>query len=265
MNFDRNNSPIGFFDSGVGGLSVYSVFKKILPNENTIYFGDLKNMPYGSKSKGELLSFARNILDFFNDQNVKAVVIACNTSSATVYDIVKNEYSFKIYPIVQSCAQILSGFHNSSYGVFATTATINSGIYKKEIQTYNSQIKVYEMACPNWTNFVENGLTQTNECRNDINQKMAEMKKFNPDKIILGCTHYPYLLPILKEYDAVDKFIDPAEIFVNYIASDLEKRGLLNNSATSGYEQFYVSANRESFVQNSKLFYPLNELPTLYQ
>lgn len=261
----NNNSPIGFFDSGVGGLSVYSVFKKILPNENTIYFGDLKNMPYGNKSKNELLGFARKILDFFKEQNVKAVVIACNTSSATVYDIIKDEYDFKIYPIVQSCAKVLSGLHNSSYGVFATSATINSGIYKKEIQIYKPEIKVYEMACPNWTNYVENGLTQTEECKADIKQKMSEMQKFNPDEIILGCTHYPYLLPILKEYAPIDKFIDPAEIFVNYIKSDLEEKNLLNISPASGYEKFYVSANRENFVRNAKLFYSLHELPILYQ
>ena len=96
-----NNSPIGFFDSGVGGLSVYARFREVLPNENTIYFGDLKNLPYGNKTQDELVNFARKILDFFQSKNVKAVIIACNTSSALAYDIIKNEYDFKIYPIIQ--------------------------------------------------------------------------------------------------------------------------------------------------------------------
>ena len=95
-------SPIGFFDSGVGGLSVYARFREILPNENTIYFGDTKNLPYGNKSKEELVSFARNILDFFESKRVKAVVIACNTSSALAYDSIKDDYEFKIYPIIHS-------------------------------------------------------------------------------------------------------------------------------------------------------------------
>ena len=93
--FDKN-SPIGFFDSGVGGLSVYSRFKKLLPNENTLYFGDLAHLPYGNKSKEELISYAREILKFFKSKNVKAVVIACNTSSAQAYETVKNEFDFKI-------------------------------------------------------------------------------------------------------------------------------------------------------------------------
>ena len=104
----KNNAPIGFFDSGVGGLSVYARFREILPNENTIYFGDLKNLPYGNKSQTELISFARNILDFFKTKGVKAVIIACNTSSALAYDAIKNDYDFKIYPIIQSCSKVIA-------------------------------------------------------------------------------------------------------------------------------------------------------------
>ena len=85
-----NNSPIGFFDSGVGGLSVYARFREALPNENTIYYGDLKNLPYGNKTQEELIGFARKILDFFESKNVKAVIIACNTSSALAYEAIKN-------------------------------------------------------------------------------------------------------------------------------------------------------------------------------
>ena len=98
------NSPIGFFDSGVGGLSVFARFKNVLPYENTIYFGDLKNLPYGNKSKDELVVITKNILDFFKTKNVKAVVIACNTSSALAYEQIKDCYDFEIFPIIQSCA-----------------------------------------------------------------------------------------------------------------------------------------------------------------
>ena len=93
----EKTSPIGFFDSGVGGLSVLAKFRAVLENENILYFGDLKNLPYGNKSKTELVSFAQNILDFFESKNVKAVVIACNTSSALAYESIKNKYNFKIY------------------------------------------------------------------------------------------------------------------------------------------------------------------------
>ena len=258
------NLPIGFFDSGVGGLSVYSRFKKILPFEETIYFGDLKNMPYGSKTKDELLGFARRILNFFKSKDVKAVVIACNTSSATVYDIIKNEYDFKIYPIIQSSAEVIADMNIKKVGVFATPATINSGAYKRELQKYNPDIDVVEIACPNWTSFVENGKTNSAECFEDIKNLMQKMKEAEPEKIILGCTHYPFLLPVLSNFAPENMFIDPAEIFVEFIAKDLKTTGLLNDSKTNVNEQFFVSANPKDFVNNAKLFYEVKALPVIF-
>lgn len=257
-------APIGFFDSGVGGLSVYSRFKKILPCENTIYFGDLKNMPYGNKSKEELLGFARKILNFFKSKKVKAVVIACNTSSATVYEDIKDDYEFKIYPIIQSCAKVISQTDMKTTGVFATSATINSGAYKREIQKYNQNIQVVEVACPNWTSYVESGQIESTECMKDIAGKMKNMLLNSPDKIILGCTHYPYLLKILTKYAPEDMFIDPAEIFVEYVKEDLRKFNLLNTDSKPGAEEFYVSANPKEFVENAKLFYDVKNLPAIF-
>ena len=258
------NLPLGFFDSGVGGLSVYARFKKLLPSENTLYFGDLKNMPYGNKSKNELLGFARKILDFFESKRVKAVVIACNTSSATVYEDIKKEYDFKIYPIIQSCAEVIAGMDIKSAGVFATSATINSGAYKREIQKYNRKIQVFEMACPNWTSYVEQGQINSAECLEDIAGKMKEMLSNNPDKIILGCTHYPYLLKGLSKFAPEGMFTDPAKIFVEYIKKDLSDSNLLNPAKNNGTEEFYVSANPNDFVKNAKLFYDVKNLPVIF-
>lgn len=250
------NSPIGFFDSGVGGLSVYARFRKIMPCENTIYFGDLKNLPYGNKSQTELIGFAREILDFFKLKGIKAVVIACNTSSALAYDYVKDDYDFKIYPIIQSCAKVISELNLNRIGVFATVGTVNAGAYKREIIKYNSQIQVKEIACPNWVSIVEGHFNSVDE---DIKIHIDEMLKFNPDKIILGCTHYPYLLNKLIKYVPKDLFIDPAEIFVDYIKNDIVK----NNLKRIGTEEFFVSANPKSFVENAKLFYDVKHMPLL--
>lgn len=259
----NKNSSIGFFDSGVGGLSVYSLFKKSLPSENTLYFGDLKNMPYGNKSKDELLVFARRIVDFFKTQNVKAVVIACNTSSATVYDIIKNEYDFKIYPIIQSSAEVISKMNVKKIGVFATIATINSGAYKREIQKHNSDIEVIEHACPNWTSFVENGQINSPECLEDLKAHYEKISDSKPDKIILGCTHYPFLLPVLTKFADKETFIDPAKIFVDFIHEDLRKSNLLRISSEKGTEKFFVSTNPDDFVTNAKLFYEVKERPSI--
>ena len=129
-----NNSPIGVFDSGVGGLSVFSELNKLLQNEDFIYFGDTANLPYGNKTKEELVDITKNIFDYFKSRNVKAVVMACNTTSAVTYDILKNEYDFKIYPIVQNVSESIAAENHTKIGVFATKATVNSHAYKREIQ-----------------------------------------------------------------------------------------------------------------------------------
>ena len=247
-------SPIGFFDSGVGGLSVYAKFRQLLPLENTIYFGDLKNLPYGNKSQEELIGYTRSILDFFKKKDVKAVVIACNTSSALAYNAVKDDYDFEIFPIIQSCSKVISEMDIKRIGVFATTATVNSGAYKREINKYNPNIEVYEIACPRWVSIVEGFYDNGGD---DIKERLKEMSEFNPDKIILGCTHYPYLLKELSAIASKDLFIDPAEIFVNFIKDQI----IQNNSQKFGYEKFYVSANPERFIENAKLFYEVKELP----
>lgn len=258
-----NNRPVGFFDSGVGGLSVYARFKHLLPVENTLYYGDLAHMPYGDKTKEELVSYARTILDFYKLKGVKAVVIACNTSSAQAYDIIKEEYGFKIYPIIQSCAKVIACMKVNRIGVFATQATVNSGAYKKELMKYNSVLEVCELACPDWVPIVESGNYDNPESIAAVEMHVEEMLKFAPDKIILGCTHYPYLMSLLTKFAPKELFIDPAKIFVEYIKNDFESLGLLNNSQTAGYEKMFVSANPESFTEHSKIFYELHKTPEL--
>ena len=252
----KNNAPVGFFDSGVGGLSVYSRFRDLLPYENTIYYGDLKNLPYGNKTKEELIGFATNILNFFKTKNVKAVVIACNTSSALAYEAIKDKYDFKIYPIIQSCANIIGKRGYKRVGVFATVATVNSNAYKKELNKISPSMQINEIACPNWVPIVEGVLKNGDS---DIKTHLEEMEQFNPEKIILGCTHYPYLLEKILKFAPQNNFIDPAEIFVDYIKSDLEK----NNTCITGNEEFYVSANPEAFIKNAKLFYEVKTRPQI--
>lgn len=255
------NSPIGFFDSGVGGLSVYSKFKKVLPSENTLYFGDLAHLPYGNKTQEELVSYARGILNFYKQKGVKAVVIACNTSSAQAYDIVKNEFDFKIYPIIQSCAKVIANLDVNRLGVFATSATVNSGVYTRELKKHNPMLEVKEIACPNWVDIVENGKYKDALAQADIKSHINDMMEFNPEKIILGCTHYPYLLPILRELEPNVEFIDPAEIFVNYIKENM--KNLLNESKIPGLEEIFVSANPESFIEHSTIFYSIKNSPVI--
>lgn len=253
-----NNSPIGIFDSGVGGLSVFSELIKILPDENYIYFGDTKNLPYGTKTKEQLVSFCTDIFDFFKKQGVKAVVMACNTTSAVVYDTLKDKYDFRIFPVVQTVAKQIATGNYKNIGVFATNATINSHAYKTNLQKYNPNINVFEIACPEWVSIVEQAIENTPESIDNIKFHLDEMLKNNVDEIILGCTHYPYLLDVLAKFAPRDMFINPAKYFVRYIKEDLQKADLLNIKRDF-HPQFIVSSNPNQFIKAAKLFYDVKE------
>lgn len=258
-----SNSPIGFFDSGVGGLTVLNKVKQILPNENFVYYGDTLHMPYGDKSKEQLLEYSKDILDFFEHKGCKAVVMACNTTSSTIYNDIKNGYEFKLYPIVQSVAKILAHLPVERLGIFATRATIESGAYQNEIHKYNSQMKVFGQYCPKWVHIVENSTKNTPESRQTIKVDLLKMLENNPDKIVLGCTHYPFLIDVLSEFAPSDLFIDPAIDFAKYIKQDLQNSDLLNYSNLQNKEEFYVSANPEQFKISAQMFYELKSKPEL--
>lgn len=261
MTENKQNKPIGVYDSGVGGLTVFKELVDLLPSEKFIYFGDIKNLPYGEKSKEELIKIGKNIFDFFALKNVKAVVMACNTTSALLYDKVKNEYPFKIYPVIQTVAKDLANNSLNSLGVLATPATINSHAYKNQIMNYNPQITVFEQACPDWVKIVENkdfSFQNIEIIKNDLEKMLMN----NPQKIVLGCTHYPYLIDILSEFAPKEMFINPAKKFAQLIMEDLKTNNLCIKNGTF-QEEFYVSKNPQQFVEAAKMFYEIKTPPVL--
>lgn len=253
---------MAFFDSGVGGLTVFEKVKKILPDENTLYFGDTKNMPYGEKTEEQLIEYADKIFKFFETQNAKAVIMACNTTSAITYEKLKDNYNFKVYPIIQSvCSTIAKQNDIKKLGVIATPATINSHAYSKEIAKYNSNMKVFELAAPNWVRIVEEHRINQPQSILQVQKILEVIEGFAPDKIVLACTHYPYLMSVLKKFMSEDKFIDPAVYFAENIKNDLAEKNMLSDKFE--YEKFYVSSNPENFKIASELFYKLKSLPQL--
>ncbi len=260
-NIDKN-APIAFFDSGVGGLTVLNKVKKILPNESFIYYGDTLHMPYGEKTKEQLLEYSDKIFKFFESKGCKAVVMACNTTSSVIYDSVKDKYNLIVFPIVQSVAKILSQLPINKLGIFATRATISSMAYQNEIAKYNSNMKVYGQHCPDWVHIVEENTMDLANSREIIKNDFEKMMKNSPDKIVLGCTHYPFLLGVLSELANKDLFIDPAIPFADYIKDTLAQNNLLCDSKHR-FEEFYVSSNPDNFKNSSCMFYELTELPKL--
>ena len=234
-----------------------SEFRRILPDEDCIYFGDTLHMPYGEKSKEQLLKFSKKAFSFFESRGVKAVVMACNTTSATVYDVLKNDYPFKLYPIIQSVTEILANLNIKKIGVFATPATINSHAYKNGINAVNKNMSVIEIPAPEWVKIVENGTAKSDFAQQEIRIRMENMMKHSPEKIVLGCTHFPFLISELEKYAPATMFINPAKSFAEYIKRDLEKLKALHDRQIRGSEEFFVSSEPKKFVQTAQLFYPV--------
>lgn len=189
-----DNRPIGVFDSGLGGLTVLKEIMKLLPNENLVYFGDSGRAPYGTKSKERVVKYTFQNIRFLLSQNIKMLVIACNTASAYSYEQVKDSFNIPVVEVVQpGSITVVRETKSKKVGVIATPATIGSAVYEKAIKNIDDSIKIISKACPLFVPLVEEGWWE-----NDIALKVAEeylssIKGENIDTLVMGCTHYPLL------------------------------------------------------------------------
>ncbi len=254
-----NDRPIGVFDSGVGGLTVLKRFAEELPNENYIYFGDTARIPYGEKTRAQLFDIVVEILDWFKYKNIKAVIMACNTSSAVVLEEIKNNYDFPIFGLIQPTAEYIAYSDIKKVGVIATTATVNSKAYSKAINKFSSDIEVIETACPGLVEIVENNKIQTYEAKDLVIRYIMPFIEEKVEKIILGCTHYPYLSEIINSITVRDDLlVDPGEHLTLKVAEDLIALDLLNSSSIplqKGKKEFFVSSSTEMFSKVGRNFY----------
>ena len=254
---EQDTNIIGLLDSGVGGLSVLSKFCELMPNENYIFFGDTKNVPYGTKTKDEIFSYTKNILEFFISKKVKTAVFACNTTSAVAYDDLKNYFKdkIKIFPLIQTVAKdaVLDLKENDTVAILATKATVNSKKYDEELKKYNPKINVLGIDCTGFVEIVENRLYEDSKSIELIKSKLEIAKNANAKKIILGCTHYPYLINIFKDILDVQYF-NPALSLVQNVKNEIGKS---NNK--KGNIEFFVSKNPQEFILSAKAFFDVKE------
>ncbi|MCI8522889.1 MAG: glutamate racemase [Lachnospiraceae bacterium] len=189
-----HNSPIGVFDSGVGGLTVAREIMRQLPNERIVYFGDTARVPYGSKSKETVMKYSRQIVNFLKTQQVKAIVVACNTASAYALDELEQEVDIPIIGVVRPGARAaIEATKNGKIGVIATEATINSGIYNRYIEKNDKSVKIIGKACPLFVPLVEEGLWEDPVTDEIARRYLTELIDSDIDTLILGCTHYPMI------------------------------------------------------------------------
>jgi glutamate racemase len=249
----ENKNPIGIFDSGVGGLSVLGEVKKLLPNESFIYFGDNANVPYGEKTKEQLVAFSRNILNYFKSQNVKMVLMACNTSSAVTRDIVKDEYEFPVLGLIDPTAKFVASQKAQNIGIIATSATIKSNAYKDKILKFAPDKNIFQMACPGLVELVEQEKVHTEEAKKLVKKYILPLLEKDVQKIVLGCTHYPFLSEIITEIVGSDILINPAEYLAKEAYATLaDGVGFVNSTDMV----FYTSKDPDDFVKVGQKLYP---------
>ncbi|MDR0723880.1 MAG: glutamate racemase [Endomicrobium sp.] len=251
-----NNSPIGIFDSGFGGLTVMSAIHKALPCENLIYFGDTAHVPYGSKSQNAVIKFSNEIASFLVKQQVKLIVIACNTATAFALPVLQKKFNVPIIGVIKPGAKAaVLASKNKKIGVIGTEGTINSKSYIKEINKL-AKIKVYQQACPLFVPIVEEGLTNCNFINEIVQKYVQPLLNKKVDTLVLGCTHYPLLKEIIKKNIKEDIIlIDSAQIISQEVKNLLEENNLLANKNNKPNLKFYVSDNPLKFKKIGSRFF----------
>ncbi len=250
------NRSIGVFDSGVGGLTVVKELMRLLPNENIVYFGDTARVPYGIKSKETIIKFSLENILFLLKQDVKTIVIACNTSSSAALPILKRHFKIPIIGVIGPGAkEAIYATRNNRIGVIATKATINSHAYEHEIKRLNPNIKVFNQACPLLVPLAEEGWAHRKETYDIANFYLAPFKKAGIDTLILGCTHYPLLKDVFRKVlgDSV-RLIDSALQVAYETKEILATEGLLSSKKGQSKYLFYVSDELQQFKKVAKNF-----------
>ncbi|MFH0772662.1 MAG: glutamate racemase [Candidatus Omnitrophota bacterium] len=250
------NSPIGVFDSGVGGLTVVRELVRELPNEDIVYFGDTARVPYGAKSASTIKKFSIENVLFLLKFNVKMIITACNTSSAICLPFLSRYFNVPILGVIKPGAKAAVGStRNGRIGIIGTYATIASGAYEAEIKSISPSAKVYSKSCPLFVPLAEEGWANDGVADIIADRYLAPLKKRGIDALILGCTHYPLLRMAIKNVmgDGVN-LVDSAEETAREAGSLLEERALRSSSGKKSVCRFYVSDAPEKFKLVAKKF-----------
>jgi glutamate racemase len=245
------SSPIGMFDSGVGGLTVFEKTAKLLPRESIIYLADTARVPYGGRSNSEILKINKEILDLMVGYGVKLIVIACGTSSAIAYPILKDKYKVPMVGMIEGGAKLAAAAtKNKKIGVIATVGTINSFAYQNAIKALNKEAEVFGAACPLLVPLIEGGFASSKETENVLKEYLRPLILAKIDTLVLGCTHYPHLIKTIRGIlGPVVTLIDPADEAAKTARDILTKGKMTNTSNLPPKHRFIVTGSASSFKE----------------
>ena len=259
MKIDRD-APVGVFDSGVGGLTVAREIMRNLPSEKIVYFGDTARVPSGSKSKETVIRYSRQIIRFLQEQQVKAIVVACNTASAFALDTVRDEFDIPIIGVIESGAKVAAArTRNKRVGIIGTVGTVGSGIHAQYLKKLDPGITVFGKACPLFVPLVEEGWLHDPVTVEVASRYLKELQDKDVDTLILGCTHYPLIRSTIRQVMGEEVcLVNPAYETALELGKLLEEQGL----SSTGTEQkefpyrFYVSDLADEFKEFANSILP---------
>ena len=258
----QSSQPIGVFDSGIGGLTVAHAISKLMPNERIIYFGDTAHLPYGDKSPELIHSFVQSISKFLiRKENCKAVVMACNTASATSYEFLRDKHEGN-FPIINVIDQIVEAIVSDNaikkVGLIATKTTVESGVYQEKLNRRNPELEIEVLATPLLAPMIEEGFSQDKISHTVIENYLSNPKFKDIDALILGCTHYVLIADEISEFfDGKVKLFDSTDILASKLKVILDNENLLSDKKEKR-NKFYVSDLTKGFSESASRFYGEN-------
>jgi glutamate racemase len=249
---------IGVFDSGLGGLTAVRQLQDQLPGEKIIYFGDTSRVPYGTRTRDTIVKYVRQDIHFLLAQDIKAIVIACNTADTTARKQVMGEYDLPIFGVVEPAAKKAARVtRNGKIGLIGTQATIRSGVYGEIIAAENPAAQLMQTACPLLVPLVENGRFRPGDRVAElvIAEYLQPLKDWGCDTLVLGCTHYPLLWDIIGDYMGPDvRLINSGREAAKAVAEGLRQADLLAAPGQTGGCRYFVSDAPDGFSQLASLF-----------
>lgn len=241
----KNLNPIGIFDSGIGGTSIWTAINRCLPNENTIYLADSKNAPYGERSKQEIINFSIKNTEFLLERNCKTIVVACNTATTNAISVLRNQFQeiqfIGIEPAIKPAALKTETKH---IGILATRGTLSSELFYKTSGSISKDIHIHEQNGDGLVSLIESGKLDSAEIKSLLKKYLKPLLSQNIDCLVLGCTHYPYLIPQIKQIvgDKVT-LIDSGFAVARQLERVLIANNLLNKLSSKGTYKFYCNAD----------------------